>query len=61
MDALMVGRTVFVIAHRLSTVKNSDVILVLDHGRIIERGNHEDLLAQKGQYYQLYTGVFELE
>lgn len=61
MDALMVGRTVFVIAHRLSTVKNSDVILVLDHGRIIERGNHEDLLAQKGQYYQLYTGAFELE
>ena len=61
MDALMVGRTVFVIAHRLSTVKNSDVILVMDHGQIIERGNHEDLLAQKGQYYQLYTGVFELE
>ncbi len=61
MDALMEGRTVFVIAHRLSTVKNSDVILVLDHGRIIERGNHQDLLAQKGQYYQLYTGAFELE
>lgn len=61
MDALMEGRTVFVIAHRLSTVKNSDVILVLDHGRIIERGNHEQLLAQKGQYYQLYTGAFELE
>ena len=61
MDALMEGRTVFVIAHRLSTVKNSNVILVLDHGRIIERGDHEDLLAQKGQYYQLYTGAFELE
>ncbi len=61
MDALMVGRTVFVIAHRLSTVKNSDVIIVLDHGRIIERGSHEELLVQKGQYYQLYTGAFELE
>ncbi len=61
MDALMRGRTVFVIAHRLSTVRNSDVIMVLDHGRIIERGNHEKLLAQKGQYYQLYTGAFELE
>ena len=61
MDALMVGRTVFVIAHRLSTVKNSDVIIVLDHGRIIERGSHEELLAKKGQYYQLYTGAFELE
>lgn len=61
MDALMEGRTVFVIAHRLSTVKNSDVIIVLDHGRIIERGNHEELLAKKGQYYQLYTGAFELE
>ena len=61
MDALMKGRTVFVIAHRLSTVKNSDVILVLDHGRVIERGSHEDLIAAKGQYYQLYTGAFELE
>lgn len=61
MDALMNGRTVFVIAHRLSTVKNSDVIIVLDHGRIIERGTHDDLIAQKGQYYQLYTGAFELE
>lgn len=61
MDALMEGRTVFVIAHRLSTVKNSDVIIVLDHGRIIERGSHEELLEQKGQYYQLYTGAFELE
>ncbi len=61
MDALMEGRTVFVIAHRLSTVKNSNVILVLDHGRVIERGDHDDLIAQKGQYYQLYTGAFELE
>ena len=61
MDALMKGRTVFVIAHRLSTVKNSDVIIVLDHGRIIERGTHEQLLERKGQYYQLYTGAFELE
>ena len=61
MDALMKGRTVFVIAHRLSTVKNSDVIMVLDHGRIIERGSHEKLIAEKGTYYQLYTGAFELE
>lgn len=61
MDKLMEGRTVFVIAHRLSTVKNSNVIMVLDHGRIIERGTHEDLIAEKGQYYQLYTGAFELE
>ena len=61
MDSLMKGRTVFVIAHRLSTVKNSDVIMVLDKGRIIERGSHEDLIAQKGQYYSLYTGAFELE
>ena len=61
MDALMQGRTVFVIAHRLSTVKNSDVIIVLEHGRIIERGTHEQLLEMKGQYFQLYTGAFELE
>ena len=61
MDALMSGRTVFVIAHRLSTVRNSDAIMVLDHGRIVERGNHEDLIAQHGIYYQLYTGAFELE
>ena len=61
MDKLMEGRTVFVIAHRLSTVKNSDVIMVLDHGEIIERGNHEKLIAEKGTYYQLYTGAFELE
>ena len=61
MDALMHGRTVFVIAHRLSTVQNSNVIMVLDHGVIIERGSHEELIAQKGQYYSLYTGAFELE
>ena len=61
MDALMEGRTVFVIAHRLSTVKNSNAIIVLDRGRIIERGDHDGLIAQKGQYYQLYTGAFELE
>ena len=61
MDALMKGRTVFVIAHRLSTVKNSDIIMVLDHGRIIEQGSHDALIAQKGTYYQLYTGAFELE
>lgn len=61
MDKLMEGRTVFVIAHRLSTVKNSNVIMVLDHGHVIERGNHEQLIEQKGQYYQLYTGAFELE
>ena len=61
MDALMYGRTVFVIAHRLSTVRNSDVIMVLEHGKIIERGNHQKLIAEKGKYYQLYTGAFELE
>lgn len=61
MDKLMHGRTVFVIAHRLSTVRNSDCIMVLDHGRIIERGTHESLIAEKGTYYQLYTGAFELE
>ena len=60
-DNLMKGRTVFIIAHRLSTVQNSDVIMVLDHGRIIERGTHDDLIAQKGVYYELYTGAFELE
>ncbi len=61
MDALMKGRTVFVIAHRLSTIMNSDVIMVLEYGNIIERGNHDALIAEKGKYYQLYTGVFELE
>ena len=61
MDKLMEGRTVFVIAHRLSTVRNSKAIMVMDHGKIIERGNHEELMAEKGEYYQLYTGAFELE
>ena len=61
MDNLMKGRTVFVIAHRLSTVRNSDAIICLDHGRIIERGNHDELIAKHGYYYQLYTGAFELE
>ena len=61
MDALMNGRTTFVIAHRLSTVRNSNVIICLEHGRIIERGNHEELIAKRGYYYQLYTGAFELE
>ncbi|MBR3617135.1 MAG: ATP-binding cassette domain-containing protein, partial [Acholeplasmatales bacterium] len=61
MDGLMEGRTVFVIAHRLSTVRNSNAIMVLDHGNIIERGDHEALLNNKGTYYQLYTGAFELE
>ena len=60
MDQLMEGRTVFVIAHRLSTVRNADLILVLEHGEIVERGNHRELLAQKGEYYQLYHGMFEL-
>ncbi|MEE0940911.1 MAG: ABC transporter ATP-binding protein [Bifidobacteriaceae bacterium] len=61
MDALMEGRTVFVIAHRLSTIRNSDVIMVMDHGRIIERGNHEELMEERGRYYQLNTGAFELD
>ena len=61
MDALMTGRTVFVIAHRLSTVRNANAIMVLDHGRIIERGTHEDLIKLKGTYYQLYTGALELD
>lgn len=61
MDALMKGRTVFVIAHRLSTVRNSDVIMVLEHGRIVERGSHDQLIGEKGKYYQLYTGAFELD
>ena len=61
MDNLMQGRTVFVIAHRLSTVRNSDSIIVLDHGRIMERGNHDELIRKKGMYYSLYTGAFELE
>ena len=61
MDALMQGRTVFVIAHRLSTVRNAKAILVLEKGKVIERGDHDELLEQKGRYYQLYTGQFELE
>ena len=61
MDAIMEGRTVFVIAHRLSTVRNSKAIMVLEHGKILERGSHEELLQQKGRYYQLYTGMYELE
>jgi ATP-binding cassette subfamily B protein len=61
MDGLMKGRTVFVIAHRLSTVQNADVIMALKNGRSIERGNHNELINQQGKYYQLYTGAFELE
>jgi ABC-type bacteriocin/lantibiotic exporters, contain an N-terminal double-glycine peptidase domain len=60
MDQLMQGRTVFVIAHRLSTVRNSNAIMVLEHGKIIERGDHQELLELKGKYYQLYMGMFEL-
>jgi len=60
MDQLMEGRTVFVIAHRLSTIRNAQAIMVLEKGEIIERGNHDALIAQKGKYYQLYTGMFEL-
>ena len=60
MDQLMEGRTVFVIAHRLSTVRNANAIMVLEHGRIVERGDHDDLLEQRGLYYKLYTGMFEL-
>jgi ATP-binding cassette subfamily B protein len=60
MDQLMEGRTVFVIAHRLSTVRNANAIMVIENGEIIERGDHEDLLEQRGKYYQLYTGMFEL-
>ena len=60
-DQLMAGHTVFVIAHRLSTIQNAEAIMVLDHGEIIERGNHNDLITKKGYYYQLYTGAFELE
>ncbi|HIY56708.1 MAG TPA: ABC transporter ATP-binding protein, partial [Candidatus Tetragenococcus pullicola] len=61
MDALMEGRTVFVIAHRLSTIRNSNAIMVMEQGQIIERGDHDELIAQKGEYYQLYTGSFEME
>ena len=61
MDAIMEGRTVFVIAHRLSTVRNSNAIMVLEKGKVIERGSHDELLEQKGRYYQLYTGQFELD
>jgi len=61
MDKLMEGRTVFVIAHRLSTVRNSNAIMVMENGEIIERGDHESLIAQRGKYFQLYTGMFELD